>query len=187
MTLNWEDLSPEDLASLVGDDDPQDFRPGAHRHTATASQAVAVLVDDIGAGVWARYTGTLADGTPVTVSGACVGGPDPHGDVFAVAVRTYRPGEPDLVVYIGAGEPVWLVDDVADHEARAAHGLAPVFGPVVKAIEVEWVGTSRKHGRWRDRPPVHHPTSEQMAALERGGPDVMLSAVYRGHLSIDKG
>ncbi len=186
MTLKWWELDPAVLASLVDDGDVLRFRPGMPAAATQPGPEVQVLVEDIGAGVWARFCGTLGDGTPVTMSGAVVGGPDPVGDggVVAVAVRDYR-GNPDVIVYMGAGECVTLVDDPADHEARIAHGLAPVFGPVKRAIMMEWVGENRRRGRWVDLPPVDDPSPAEMAEMERGGPDLHLSVVYRGHLPIE--
>jgi hypothetical protein len=188
MSLHWTDLTPDHLAALVVDD-PQQFRPGLVHPRMGPPNAVAVLVDDIGAGVWARFTGTRDDGTPVTVTGACVGGPDidPLGDVFAVQVRTYRPGEEDLVVYIGAGCAVLLVDDPGDWAARARQALAPVFGPAERAELIEWVPDKpgSKKGRWVDLPPVHNPTAAELAALEASSVrDIQMSAVHRGHLPV---
>lgn len=178
MSLNWWELDLEALAALTADDGMQ-FRPGLPVLSQEPGNGVDVAVQDIGAGVWARISGTLADGTPVTVSGAVVGGPDPCGpDVMAVAVRDHQ-GNPDVVVYIGADQHVTLVDDPATHAARAAHALAPVFGPVRQAIVMEFVG-----GRWVDLPPVDNPSPEDMADIERGARDFHLSAVYRSHLPI---
>ncbi len=121
MSLHWTGLDLGMLAETVADGDRNAFRPGIpRRHTPAGPQEVAVLVDDIGFGVWARFTGTTVDGTPVTVTGACVGGPDLHGEAFTVPVRTFRGGVSDVVVvYVGAGQPVTLVDDLSGLSANA--------------------------------------------------------------------
>lgn len=182
MSLHWKDLDLVALAETVADEDTMDFRPGIPRHHATAPEEVPVLVDYIGAGVWARFVGTSSDGTPVTVTGACVGGPDQDGEVFAVQVRTYRDGEPDVVVYIGEGMPVMLCDDPADRVASRRHTLAPVFGPVERAEVIRY---NRDTNRWEDLPPVFNPTAEQLAQLEQPSePDLQLAAVHRGHLPV---
>lgn len=179
MGMNWREL---DLDELTDPDDEQKFVPGPHPVAERAGEGVPVRVTDIGAGVWARFTGTLEDGSPVTMSGAVVGGPDAHGEVVAVAVRDYR-GNPDVVIYIGAGQHVMLVDDPADYAARQAHALAPVYGPIVRAELLTWVGPDRRHGSWVELPPLHEPTPAQLA--EATAPwEVHLSAVHRGHLPI---
>lgn len=146
----------------------------------SGSEAVQVPVEALFAGAWVRLAGTGAVGAPVVVSGAVIGGPD---DVetggLVVLIRTYR-GTPDVLVFVDEDDMAELVDDPADHEARAAHAIAPVFGPV------ESVRVLRREDRRRVVDEHDTFTGEQFGRWssprdETGG---VLLSVARGHLPI---
>jgi hypothetical protein len=148
--------------------------------------APRVLVDYIGPGVWARITGADLAGNPLTVTGAVVGGPDEVDGAIAVRVRDYRTGW-DRVVLADPGALVDLVDDPAEHAARAAWAIAPVFGDGASVVHLLRRQTRRdKVRRDTDRwfPELHEDVSAvQLAEWEQRNPDVRLSAVHRGHVS----
>ncbi len=143
---------------------------------------VLIRIEDTVAGLWCRVTGIDDTGQPLTCSGAIVGGPDLEGDLYAVAVRDYR-GGPDQVVYVPVDGHVVLVDEKAEHDARRAHAVAPVFP--AGAERVDWL--KRVGKRWVDDEPVFDVTEQQLRRWETSTDQHrMVSAVHRPHLPISK-
>lgn len=145
---------------------------------------VPVGVASVFAGVWGRFTGHTPAGETVTVSGAVVAGPtltDVDGRrVLAVLIRDYL-GNPDRLLFTDPGAAAELVDDPADHIARAACALAPVFAP--GAARVDLLRRNRA-GEWV--PEVEYDvTPARLTELERTpDPDLVLAGVYRDDLPV---
>lgn len=180
----WKDTDDDSpLAGIAVNELPAPRVPERER--------VPIRVEDIGAGVWALVTGVDRDGAPAVVSGAVIGGPDDTGrGTYAVEIRDPRAGT-DRVVYVAAGGTVYLVDDPAEHEARAAHAVAPVYGDGADQVELyrretRADGVPRQTDR-RRRETHEDVSAEQLGLWESGGAFVQLNAVHHVHRPVSEG
>jgi hypothetical protein len=180
---SWGSDSDSPLAGIAVNELPAPRVPERER--------VPIRVEDIGAGAWVLATGTDRDGAAVVVSGAVIGGPDDTGrGTYAVEIRDPRAGA-DRVVYVPAGGTVFLVDDPAEHEARAAHALSPVYGDGADQVhlyrrETKADGVPRQTDR-RRRETHQDVPAEQLGLWESGGAFVHLNAVHHTHRPVSEG
>lgn len=172
------------------------FREGIPARLSTAVEPVPVSVRHVAPGVWCRVTGHDDAGNLLTISGAIVAGPDIDGEIVAVQIRDYR-GNPDVVVYVPAGGFVELTDDPADHAARAAWAIAPVYAPGAARVEIKRrppgppAPPLRPGGKRPFEPDwiteTHYEVSaDQLAEWENGHSTVVIVSVHRHPLPITR-
>lgn len=176
-----------------------DFREG-WPEDGERDEPVAVHVEHVHPGVWARVAGIDAQGEPLTVTGAVLRDPLPFGDLVVVAVRDYRAGR-DVLVFVPArveydpdtdDEPsgadlVYLVDDPADDAGRVEHALSPAFAGC-GAARVALLRYSGAGNRWKlyeswIPETFEDVTAEELAELE-AHPDVLIARVDWAELPI---
>jgi len=180
----WRTVRPESAAAMLEVDEQDAQRPAPADEDDDDAPAY-VFVRHMGAGTWAKFTGVDADGRPVTVSGAIVGGPDPieGTDELALSIRDGL-GGPDRLLIVAGDAHTLMVDDPADHAARAAYAAAPVFPTGSLHVRISRRVPAQRKGRrdtWVEEYITDVPM-QQFQVWDRGDdPDVLLLSVAMHH------
>lgn len=164
-----------------GPDDNPEPAPGTEFQAADVEPtSVTVLVRMLQGGVWGRFTGVRADGSPVEIVGAVTAGPvvDEEYRLVLVEVCDYQETPTTRVVYADMDAQVELV--VHPDDATLIRFIDGAKWSPTLRVKVRETTISRRGFEYQTTRYVEAPTDTQMADLERNAGGRELLSVVRG-------